>query len=488
MSMHVHAPIPVSSRSAPPMTNAAPSTSIDTPGVRARSRSRARQPSSSFSQPNSPLPTSSQLPSPLSIPALPAAHSSVRPPMPRPPSRSERLLRDTLRRAEEHDRMIHNPPPLPTPTSTPNSPSRPSRRLRRHTASSASTEVSNDDECDCDDVFVSETDDMRAWLWRTRSGTSASMPAPSVSSTQTYNLPSPRQKPALFRNNSVGSVDASARTVVPGSPPTAYATPGTSPARAQLQRSVHSSPAVRHASRAHSRSHSGTFGGNGHASPTSPPRTSLDGERPQLTPHEAVLRSRLEGVLRSAKSAKEQERRAQSGERRGAGGRESGSASGSGNSMASSRNMSSEGELFLAVQGLAHADSGLTSLKSSHATSKHAKARATASPSLQLQRAPLGSPSSASASSSPLTPPPTPPSPFDARTAAALCRAMDGYVSFANVEGLGVPAGAEEDDEEESKARGRWWNWLTIAGKRRHEDSGSSGNGRSESSSSVASR
>lgn len=63
-----------------------------------------------------------------------------------------------------------------------------------------------------------------------------------------------------------------------------------------------------------------------------------------VTPHEAVLRSRLEGVLRGAK---EQERRTRSRERGGSGsGNGSGSGSGASNSMASSRNLSGEGDFF----------------------------------------------------------------------------------------------------------------------------------------------
>ncbi|KAH9174045.1 hypothetical protein EDB89DRAFT_1954268 [Lactarius sanguifluus] len=55
------------------------------------------------------------------------------------------------------------------------------------------------------------------------------------------------------------------------------------------------------------------------------------------------------------------------------------------------------------------------------------------------------------------TPPPTPPT-FDARNASAKLRSIDGYVSFANVEGLGVPPGVDEDATEEEKRRG-WWLW-----------------------------
>jgi hypothetical protein len=57
-----------------------------------------------------------------------------------------------------------------------------------------------------------------------------------------------------------------------------------------------------------------------------------------------------------------------------------------------------------------------------------------------------------------VTPPPTPPT-FDARNASAKLRSIDGYVSFANVEGLGGPPGVDEDPSEEEKRRGSWWQW-----------------------------
>lgn len=61
----------------------------------------------------------------------------------------------------------------------------------------------------------------------------------------------------------------------------------------------------------------------------------------------------------------------------------------------------------------------------------------------------------------PLTPPPTPPSEsdlhsstplpgmFNVRKASASCRQMEGYVSFASVEGLGQPPGCSGLDEDE---------------------------------------
>jgi hypothetical protein len=57
-----------------------------------------------------------------------------------------------------------------------------------------------------------------------------------------------------------------------------------------------------------------------------------------------------------------------------------------------------------------------------------------------------------------VTPPPTPPA-FDARGAAAKLRTIDGYVSFANIEGLGGLPGVEEDVMEEDRHRETWWLW-----------------------------
>lgn len=65
--------------------------------------------------------------------------------------------------------------------------------------------------------------------------------------------------------------------------------------------------------------------------------------------------------------------------------------------------------------------------------------------------------------SGPLTPPPTPP--FNARTAAEQLKKMDGYVSFANIEGLGCPddLDGENEEEEEDRNRGaRWLKWLSL--------------------------
>ena len=63
----------------------------------------------------------------------------------------------------------------------------------------------------------------------------------------------------------------------------------------------------------------------------------------------------------------------------------------------------------------------------------------------------------------PLTPPPSPP--FNAVTAAEQCRAMDGYVSFANIAGLGVPAGEDEEEAAEAAPHSRWLKWLSLGSR-----------------------
>jgi hypothetical protein len=84
---------------------------------------------------------------------------------------------------------------------------------------------------------------------------------------------------------------------------------------------------------------------------------------------------------------------------------------------------------------------------------RHQRSASTASQSLRSPDSPGG----------PLTPPPTPP--FNARVAAAQCRAKDGYVSFADIEGLGIPEGEGDDldSDEVVKHGGRagWLKWLS---------------------------
>ena len=48
---------------------------------------------------------------------------------------------------------------------------------------------------------------------------------------------------------------------------------------------------------------------------------------------------------------------------------------------------------------------------------------------------------------------------------------MDGYVSFADIEGLGVPAGEVDDLEDDDVKRSRGWlKWLSLNNKPQHRE------------------
>ncbi|KAI0332290.1 hypothetical protein GY45DRAFT_1344718 [Cubamyces sp. BRFM 1775] len=454
MSLQVHAPTPVMSTGAvsPPPSSTRP-----------RSRSRPAAPS----RPSSPLTSSVPLPQ--------------RPPMTRPPSRSERLLRDTLRRAEEQERMLTSQPaPSFTQSPTPSGANIPptvaqmfatcrlpaashgGRRHRRNTSSSVQSESSCDYfEGEPLEEGSQEDDEDAEWLWRANNAGSLS----SASSAHGYGQAYYPSQPAHGRK---------AESVPYGTPVSP------SPARTQLQRAAKSSPAV---PRRHSHSHSQSVS---HVAAHPPSRPSADGERhpcschqpgAPLTPHEAVLRSRLEGVLKHAQKGGS---RTRSTERREA---DPGLSSGSGNSMASSRNLSGEGDFFFGVNGDVSSlavvpsssndadrsgsspQSSLTSLSSNEPSHGHRQPSSPASPRDGV---------------SPLTPPPSPP--FNVRQAAAQIKGIDGYVSFATIEGLGVPEGSDDESEEDAKSRSRWFQWLTSAKGAAVDRS----RGRSESSSSAS--
>lgn len=102
-----------------------------------------------------------------------------------------------------------------------------------------------------------------------------------------------------------------------------------------------------------------------------------------------------------------------------------------------------------------HAQCSLSHSESSSSTSSSGS---------QSPRPPLGLPLSPAASfgaglaAGSATRPPRSPSgkAFDAGAAAARCREMPGYVSFGDVEGLGVPEDLDgEQDEDEDERRGR---------------------------------
>lgn len=301
--MQIHAPSPIiSSRAMSPPAH-----------IRRESRSHSR--------PTTPLSPSTDLP------------PMTRPGMPRPPSRSERLLRDTLRKVEEQERlMMLTTLPSPSvfgaqqPAHGFMSPPPPGgRRSRRATSSSTTTDASLDafaycdtGACYSDDEDVYDNIGGAQWLARSssRSSSSSGHRVP-------LTLPhSARPQPMLNRHHS-DETDSRPREYAEGS---GYASPSSpSPARMHLQRSGRSAPGGLPPS---------------HASPQSASRSSIDAGRgqPLQAPHSAVLHSRLEGVLKGARDVE----RARSRERDNSGG------SGGSNSIASSRNMSMDGEWFFA--------------------------------------------------------------------------------------------------------------------------------------------
>ncbi|OJT12501.1 hypothetical protein TRAPUB_10978, partial [Trametes pubescens] len=308
------------------------------------------------------------------------------------------------------------------------------RRHRRNTSSSVQSESSCDYfEGEPLDEDSQEDEEDSGWLWRANTVGSV---APSGHGYGHTHYPAPARK---AENVSYGT---------PASP---------SPARAQLQRAATSSPTV---PRRHSHSQSVS-----HVAAHPPSRTSIDGERPgrsrqqpnaPLTPHEAVLRSKLEGMLKNTSKGGPRTRNI---ERRDA---DPEFSSESSNSMASSRNLSGEGDFFFG----ASSDPSLTSLSSTESKSRASPSSSPRKPHTNLQAsAPLprptrksSSPPSQNGRAGPLTPPPSPP--FNAHHAATHIKGMDGYVSFANIEGLGVPDGT--DDEAENASRSRWFQWLHL--------------------------
>lgn len=49
---------------------------------------------------------------------------------------------------------------------------------------------------------------------------------------------------------------------------------------------------------------------------------------------------------------------------------------------------------------------------------------------------------------------------------------MDGYVSFADIEGLGVPSGEVDDldDEDAKRSRAGWLKWLPLSHKQQQRE------------------
>lgn len=308
--MQIHAPSPIIS--ARPL--AAPT--------------NTRRPSRSYSRPSSPLSSPTPLP-------------STRPAMTRPPSRSERMLRDTLRKVEEHERMIALSS-LPSPSIfgatqpahgfvLPPPPS--GRRSRRPTSSSTGTDASLDafaycdtGACFSDEEEEDEYDEVGGakWLMRSSSRSSSSSGDGNGQSSQYQ----PRAQPPLARHFSDDQPAWRIPSYGGEQPDSGVYVSTTSPPRVPMQRS--------------SRSHQGVSRSSApqpHASMQAVSRSSIDGDKQLQAPHDAVLRSRLEGVLKGANQQADRRRSRERG---------CGQDSGSSNSIASSRNLSMEGDWYFA--------------------------------------------------------------------------------------------------------------------------------------------
>ena len=283
----------------------------------------------------------------------------------RPPSRSERLLRDTLRRDEM---QATRPPLVHASTHTHIPPTSP----RNHSRRPSYTPSCNDD---CDDG------ELGMGLFRAPAGH------------------------GLQRNRSLGHVPRRASTSYMQSHPQ-HQSQHQSPAQQYAQLHQAHPPRRREPSpsrsgpqsppSARSRSHSHSY---------SPPTSAL-------TPHEAVLRARLEKVLSMGRDLHHAQ-------------------------YSHPRSQSSSSPEEWASDDISEGSSGSSPPTSGGHT-----------PPLHLAHMPAPKPRRRNSPPTPLTPPDSPH--FDARAAGAVCRQMEGYVSFAHVEGLG---GIDPDSSEDEGLR-----------------------------------
>ncbi|KDQ55655.1 hypothetical protein JAAARDRAFT_59641 [Jaapia argillacea MUCL 33604] len=442
-------------------------------------------------------------------------------PVARPSSRSERLLRDTLRRAEEHDRLVALSllPVIPRPKGA--------RRGSFRSVGSGSEEGCEFDCCEEAEGNGQQAAYMRGSnLFRTISTPNGPPLVASSSNTRKHG-----------RSGSYSSSSTAQQGTHQENPALVYGTP-TSPSRHPLTRSANSEPAVPRPS-ATSRPSNRDQESSSSSGTSSPSLSTIMGGSMSMTPHEAVLRSRLEGVLRGAGAVEARGRRSSSvarsqGESGASVQRNNSGSSGSSREVREREGMvqGEHGEWFWESGELAF--SPPTSLYQPH-PQPHPNTRSNTQSSYNTNT-PSPDSSASQTPPSPLTPPPTPPalpfshaqtslegsprkassprlpssprqppqtlssprspqkqlpaSPrqasytlpppssyhphihhhqrsasFNAQTASQLCRQMDGYVSFRNVEGLGVPP--EEDLEEgegrERRGLGRVWGWFGEA-------------------------
>ncbi|KAI5123079.1 hypothetical protein M0805_000513 [Coniferiporia weirii] len=375
------------------------------------------------------------------------ALSPTRPDIPRPPSRCESLLRDTLRRADEQERVRSH-------RSGSRSPGRwaGTKRARPHGnpfMGALRPEDQGDSDCDCDDMLFAYSPNERDNYSHSR------------------------------RRSIVGNAPRVVRGANYSSPTEAVSYPYGSPSSPSpmppLMTRTHTAPAVPRPSIQHTRT-SEHRGASTRLSPSpradrrSLPNTVMQshvhsnvasGESSPklqrthtLSPHESVLRAKLEYVLQKAGPSPTDEA---DGPPRFVGRvRKHQRAFSHGVTVnTSSRRHDEPSSASPSPQSLA---------ASSLSNSASDLARAYSSPSYGGDS--VGQGSTPSPPSEPLTPPPTPP--FNARTALEMCKRMEGYVSFASVEGLGEPPGMDidsDDSEENLRLWARWWRkWSFTNG------------------------
>ena len=369
----------------------------------------------------------------------------------RPPSRCESLLRDTLRRADEQERELAR-------RTLSRSPGRWSRGRSRPRGNSFLEALRRDDSADSDCDFDENVFRVSGFegVMHSRSRTQAmGMPGrgtPSVRSADAISLnygspssPSP-MPPSMVRTRTAPAVPR-----VKGK----Y--------RDEDQRSAQTlSPQSGRRSLPNTVSHS-------HASVATSSEASPKQRTNALSPHESVLRAKLEYVLQKSVSSSPDDAAAGAASPPQLTARDvrnhhrtyshgvsvvtSTKQRDRGSSDASSPQVGVSKVLFIMLiclfglrQSLAPSSlsNSATDLARAHLTPSHGRDSAYRT--------------SSSSPPEPLTPPPTPP--FNARIASEVCKRIDGYVSFASVEGLGEPPGLDIDSDEGEEGLKKWGKWI----------------------------
>ncbi|KAF7980365.1 hypothetical protein HWV62_38819 [Athelia sp. TMB] len=300
----------------------------------------------------------------------------------RPPSRSERLLRDTLRRDEL---QAARPPLVHASTHHISSPTSP----RNHSRRPSYTPSCNDDSCDDGELGMGLFRPAAAGLQRNRS--LGHVPHVPRRASTSYMQSHPHQQ-----HQSQHQSPAQQYAQLHQAPRRREHSPGPSP----------QSPPSSARSRAHSHSYS-------------PPASAL-------TPHEAVLRARLEKVLSMGRDLHHAHH----------------------TQYSHARSQSSSSPEEWASDDISEGSSGSSPPTSGGHTPPltHTSSHLTHTSAHTHVSAPK--PRRRNSPPTPLTPPDSPH--FDARAAGAVCRQMEGYVSFAHVEGLG---GIDPDSSEDEGLR-----------------------------------